>query len=400
MGEEKDVAYRFLVVVALVGFSATPLFAVEFLPRVSFPINGSALGVEHGDFDGDGLLDVVVGNSQFLNEYIFFGQSNGTLGSPIIIQNRIDSVRALAAGDFNRDGRDDFVYNEGDDLAVRYGRSDNSFSDLALFPGGGSTTAMVTLDMDGDGFLDLVKSSQWTNRMNILYGLGDGTFAPTIGFSTGGGSSPRGVAAADYNADGYTDVAVSNFFHDEIAVYFGSADRTVFTRVNYPTPAPRPEGIVAGDFNRDGLPDIAYTTRPRNAVEIMLSLPGGGFTTPTRFTVSDNPMSIDFGDFNGDSILDLATSDGANAVSVLIGVGDGTFTRLPDMLASANGSSAIDVADLDGNGLDDILVTAGSGSYLDIFYAVPEPSCMALFALGGTILLQRRTVSMRSKLIG
>lgn len=364
------------------------VYGIEFQPRVSLEMIGDAFGLEHGDFDGDGRLDVAVGSNRFLVTTTFFGQPDGSLGSPIETINPSDLARTLAAGDFDKDGREDIAFSEGNNVAIMYGEASQGFRDLTLYPGGGSTSAIVTTDIDDDGFLDLVKVSQWTNRMNVLFGLPGGAFTSPTGYTVG--NSPRGVAVADFNRDGYNDIATSNRNDDDISILYGSAVRDIFTRVDIDTVAARPEGLISGDFNQDTIPDLAYTSRPGNAVEIMYGTTSGAFSTPVQFIVSDNPMSIDAGDLNRDGILDIATSDGADEVSVLLGLGDGSFSRLPDLLMSANGSSSVDIADLNGDGYDDIAVTAASGPYLDVFYAIPEPSSISLLFVCGIAVLWRR----------
>lgn len=365
-----------------------PLYAVEFLPRVSLEVPGTALGVAHGDFDGDGRLDVAVGNNGRLILTIFFGQPNGTLGSRTVINMPSDAPDIFASGDFDRDGLSDLAFGEGTDIAVLHGDPSRTFQNLTLYPTGFAASAMDAADLDGDGFLDLAKVFRNSNALSILYGRSDGTFeSSAFQFA---GTRPQGIAIADYNRDGFGDIAIANNTIGSFSVLYGTGLRNQFTTVEFPTDTTRPSELITNDFNLDGIPDLAYLAAPSDAIEVALGLESGGFASRLSFSTTDSPTGLASGDLNADGVIDLVTSDGnGNRITVHIGNGDGTFTRQPDLLASANGTSRVDVADLNGDGYDDIAVAAASGPFLDIFYAVPEPASVALLAIGGVALLAR-----------
>lgn len=52
------------------------------------------------------------------------------------------------------------------------------------------------------------------------------------------------------------------------------------------------------------------------------------FAPPITYSVGTAPCGVVVGDFNGDSKLDLAIANsGSNDISVLLGLGDGTFRK-------------------------------------------------------------------------
>jgi hypothetical protein len=87
----------------------------------------------------------------------------------------------------------------------------------------------------------------------------------------------------------------------------------------------RPRSVLKADFNGDGRLDLA-TNGDHTDVSVLLGLGDGTFAAARRFTVGGAPEYLLSGDFNGDGGVDLATANGnSDDVSVLLGLGDGTF---------------------------------------------------------------------------
>jgi hypothetical protein len=94
---------------------------------------------------------------------------------------------------------------------------------------------------------------------------------------------------------------------------------------------------------------------------------GGRFSTPVNYTVGTSPYSVVVADFNKDGKLDLATGNsGSDNVTVLLGVGDGSF--LPAMAHSAgDGTEGLAVADFNGDGKNDIAAANLLGNSVSVF---------------------------------
>ncbi len=94
------------------------------------------------------------------------------------------------------------------------------------------------------------------------------------------------------------------------------------------------EGV--GDFNGDGILDMATVDWSDDTVTVLLGNGDGTFTKKSTISADLVPNFFAVGDFNGDGILDLATSncvspacgssDPTATVTVLLGKGDGTFS--------------------------------------------------------------------------
>lgn len=174
-----------------------------------------------GDFNGDGVPDVAVLRAQndfavLLGQKDASGHPTGTLGPPTLFAAG-SNPRALAAGDFNRDGKLDLAVANSDfhtaALKIYQGNGDGTFAPGQNYFGGNFVDGVAVGDFNGDGIPDLAAVS-FTSDLRVYPGNGDGTFAPPQNFP--GGRFGNFVLAADFDGDGRTDVAVLSSFGTSI----------------------------------------------------------------------------------------------------------------------------------------------------------------------------------------
>src|SRR5262249_58170440 len=124
---------------------------------------------------------------------------------------------------------------------------------------------------------------------------------------------------------------------------------------------PRPYGLRAADLNGDGIPDLVTANEgssPLHAgsVSVLLGLGDGSFLPPTDYATGTDTEGIAVGDLNGDGIPDLAATNSDyfgygedSSLSVLLGNGDGSF-QPPVTLPSGMTPVGVVIGDLDGDG--------------------------------------------------
>jgi hypothetical protein len=91
-----------------------------------------------------------------------------------------------------------------------------------------------------------------------------------------------------------------------VGLLFGNGDGTFQTVRLLSTPNATPSGIVTADINRDGHADIVVVNYNGSVASVLLGAGDGTFDVK-QVAVDDGSASVAVGDFNGDSLLDLAT---------------------------------------------------------------------------------------------
>ena len=188
-----------LFALAVPTFAQCPNFTLA-----TYPIPGKPRAVIAADFNRDGNVDLLAGVDESSGNVLFFpGKSDGTFGSPISTVTTIPFVWAMAAGDFNHDGKLDVaVTNEATVLAILLGNGDGTFAvNRFTVSEADDLYGLTVADFNGDGKADLAMLEANEDAASIRFGNGDGTFGASKLYAVGG-STPRGIVAADFNGDG------------------------------------------------------------------------------------------------------------------------------------------------------------------------------------------------------
>jgi FG-GAP-like repeat len=140
-----------------------------------------------------------------------------------------------------------------------------------------------------------------------------------------------------------------------------------------------PLRLVTGDFNGDGILDVATSSEIANTVSVLLGKGDGTFKSALTYPAGGQPFSIAVGDFNADGYLDLVvtnvcpgypTCSGAT-VSVLLGNGNGTF-QPQVQYATGKGPDAVSLGDFNGDGKLDLAIVSDTDSAVCIFLGIAD----------------------------
>lgn len=291
-------------------------------------------------------------------------QSHGSGYNPFTSYTISSSPYFVAVGDFNNDGIPDLVTANytGDNISVLLGNGNGSFQSAKNYTAGSFPISVAVGDFNNDGNLDVAVANNGNNKpggnLAIMFGKGDGTFQAPVNYSTQG--SPFYVAVADLNGDGNLDVVLAA--HGAPVQVFLNTGNGTFGSPGLYSAQSNPQSVAIADFNGDGIPDLAVANSQSNTVSILLGNGDGTFKTAVNDTVGTSPAVIGTGDFNADGKIDLAVgNNGSNNISILLGNGDGTFQLQTPPIPSPSPSGLV-VTDVNGDSIPDLVVTNQNGT--------------------------------------
>ena len=292
----------------------------------------------------------------------------------------------MAAGDIDSDGDPDVVatrqhfFQPG--IAILKNNGDGGFSEEILYdlPTQLVTEELALVDFDGDFDLDVIATipgnSSSDFRLAVWRNDGSGEFAAHELYMVGRG--PLGITIADFNGDGFPDVAVAadgywSGTDHSVAVLFhnglsGAAAEFDNEWTEYDLGNNGRE-IYASDFDDDGDQDLVVTLvniNGFNGIEMALLLNDGTgqFLEGARYDNGGWDMAV--ADVNVDGHADLILAGLPNndyGLTIRLNDGDGNFNSIQTFNLPANSPRirAIATTDLDGDDDLDILATTPSG---------------------------------------
>jgi FG-GAP-like repeat/FG-GAP repeat len=300
-----------------------------FRSKTDFSAGGAPQRIAAADLDGDGNSDLILPITAGDAVAILFGDGRGHFAEPRLLSVVGGPFMAVTA-DFNADTRLDLAVGTttigSRKVAVLFGSGSRTFSAPSYFGSfGNAPIALGVGDFNRDGTLDLAAGGgtnvpPGANNLSILLGDGRGGFSRPTSFTAG--PSPQSMSIADFNGDGFSDIAISNSLPKEtdstVSVLFGDGKGGFAERL------PLEIGVLGrgtgiADFNRDGNLDLVVANSASNTVSVLLGDGKGHFADKAEFPVGTNPRKLAVGDLNRDGRADIVTPNtGSNNVSILI----------------------------------------------------------------------------------
>jgi hypothetical protein len=288
---------------------------------------------------------------------------------------------AVAIGDVNGDGLNDVVmttsyyFDPAHDykLFVFLQNPDGTLVAPAIHATRGTPKSVAIADMDGDGFADVIVGNSGLGIEVFKQGA-SGTLDSSTFYST---SYSDKIRAADLNNDGLMDVVGIDWGSNFAGVMLGNTSGTLSTAVTYTAPHGGYDDLEVGDINGDGLSDIVVMSGQSYSnpnLSVLTQLAGGDFSPVASYNVGSNILTsgVGVGDVDGDGKSDVVVSYGGNRPNASIGLylqnGSGTLTSPPTSLTSYDIPESVDVADVNLDGKQDVIVLHGgwvaAGVYL------------------------------------
>lgn len=236
---------------------------------------------------------------------------------------------------------------------------------IAVASGGTQLGKLVVGEVTGDLLPDLVVVARTELTVQVLAGLGDGTFEAPVALTAG--TDPRRVAIGDFNGDSRRDLVVIGHLDNGFYVLPGQAGGTFGSPVLYSL---QNHGrlVTIEDVNGDTRSDIVVA-HDGSGQPILLDVFLGAISGPLTHewsyaTEYFSSKDVVFGDVDGNGRRDLILGAGDDRASLVLfkstGPGDFegpvTFPPLSTTAGASDGTEALAVTDLDGDGRADLLV--------------------------------------------
>ncbi|MEM7164189.1 MAG: VCBS repeat-containing protein [Planctomycetota bacterium] len=363
----KGMVLGVLLVMLSVTLSSVPLDAqvtfVETVIPTTLPVGGSYTPTETiaGDWNQDGDIDIAFGWIGGLATVLAngVGYSSPTQYSGF----GTESTVAMTQGDFNGDGIIDLVggSNYTGYLMVRLGDGLGGFPTSTTFFSGSTCDSLATADVNLDGHLDIVSLTRLYNELSFLHGNGLGGFSPPQTLTLPIGGALLGVE--DFTGDSFVDVLV---FHSTAAQYtLLTNDGTgSFTTSAIPYIGGTTGVTTVVDVTGDGILDLVAAIPASIGCSCVQTYVGSGVGTfsagPTSVATIPYAGSVVHGDFDADGHVDLAVNTDASVV-LLFGDGLGAF---PTEQVIPNFFGRTTATDVNGDARTDLLLSGPFGVHV------------------------------------
>ena len=321
----------------------------NLLTTTTAPTGDGPETIAAGDFNRDGLADLVVANTETNNVSLLLNLGNGVFAPPqqLIVGSR---PSGLAVADFNRDGWDDLaVTNYYSPLVSLFINTKNPAAQLSLSQsialpetvtiGGYGSRGITVADFNQDNWPDLAVANEFSRKLALLTNNGSGA-TPQLSYSgaitlSGADGLVSGQFTDDnndalYNSLDRADLAVLNFDSGQVTVLRNNG-AGIFNTLGIYTVGVGAYGIAAADLNGNGRADLVTANFTANTVSVLMNL-GGSFAAAVHYVAGAGPTSVVAVDLDNDGDRDLAVSNkSSRQVSILRNNGTGVFGTPDDL---------------------------------------------------------------------
>ena len=263
-------------------------------------------GIYAGDVDGDGSPDITAANELSFDLRLYRNDGCGEFGPATRISAPKQQISPTEGADFNGDGVLDLVSGNtrAKAMAVFLGDGKESYNAPTIYPTGGNTHGIGVVDADSDGHMDIVAPN--TSKIALFLNDGTGKFKAPKFFETGG-SGENNLGVGDANGDGIADLFVGNYDSSNVVLMLGDGVG------GFKVSATRSCGgkafsIAIGDVDGDGNLDAVTVHLNNHTLGVVRGDGKGGLFPRVTYPVGNTPVSVDLGDIDGDGWLDCVVS--------------------------------------------------------------------------------------------
>jgi hypothetical protein len=348
------------------------------------------------DLNGDGWLDVVVG-CYISNSYppytdwenlIYFNTGSGALETePSWVSADEVSTGDIQVGFINADEYPDIFAANGGGISnpsrIYFGGPDGPDPVpgwTSQEPGGAWNNYALCIDIDHDGDTDVITANQGASpsdpyRPMFMFVNHDGVLEQAPSWQSDEVSIQGFLAAADFDDDGWEELAVSKWVNFESGIYDNIAGALQTIPVWTTGTTDSDKGVACADFDNDDWPDLALGHEPTQAwFNDAGTLLVGWESQATYFGHQDIAVC----DIDRDGDEDLAETHFSNGQVHIYLNRDGVLDGPPSWTYdSPSVGTAIAFGDINGDQWPDLVVGNSGEPSVKVFFATPTVSAVS-----------------------
>ena len=250
------------------------------------------------DFNNDGRLDIFVNGPDDDVCLLYFGDGKGNFPAPPL-EEGVTHPFGMDAGDLNGDGNLDIAVGSlsigASTVTILLGDGAGGFTISTFSVNDGPASNMIG-DLNNDGIPDIVVAgalpgNRTGNFISTHLGNGKGQFALKQNIALGQGNTKGDFALGDFNEDGKLDVAfpqtggsIQHEHSTSVLLFFGNGTGNLVAGPTL-TVGQEPHTAIATDVNHDGHLDLAVSNRTDGTVTVLLGDGHGNFTVSSTTSV-------------------------------------------------------------------------------------------------------------------
>ncbi len=349
--------------------------AGNFIFPIRSTLDGTFTRLDAGDVNSDGIPDVILTGLSRDEVDVALGDGLGGFSNSTSYPMGAGPESGILR-DTNGDGVLDMVAVEEDDgtISVRPGVGDGTFGARFSRQVGGPVAFVEVAEPGPGDQVDFVVTRGFTpdagwGSIGVIDGEAGLPTGPQSDFE--GGFRPKGITVNDFNEDGISDFAIVNWSGGDISIYLGSSEDVV----ERPTEIQldfEPGDVHLGDVNGDGILDTFGANEALNSWATLGDGTGGFLLPPVISDTGLLAISSLSDDLNADGNPDLVVfhlQGGGSRAQVQLGDGAGGFTNGQSLEGIVSWAKASGIGDLNGDGILDVVgrrAGAGYRTYLGV----------------------------------